>query len=530
MGGAKNCPETPRQKMIAMMYLVLTAMLALNVSSDILKGFKMVDDSLQLSIKSSDERSQFHIQKLQDLDKGKVGNWLNLALEVKAKSNELYKDIVEFKYEMVKLADGSKANKEDIAAGTYVINKQDETNASSIYAITQGHGKTLQKKIEDYREFVKLMFENDTDKNAEYDRIFSTADVKSKALGASSKPLNWVEYNFMSMPLSAAYTMLTKYQSDIRATENDLIQFLRGKVDADDFRVNKIEAKVIPDSRNVVQGGQYRAQIILSASDTTATPEVYVGTNKLTDPHGWYTVSASTIGPQKFSGKIVLTDAITGKSMERMFDSEYSVVAPSATVANVDMNVVYMGYDNKMSISVPGFSSDKVKVNAPNASFDKTASGIYICRPKSYENVVISVTAEADGKTIDMGKYTFRVKALPNPTIFLRYTNSTGDRVTFNPVEHPNTKPKRADIVSAEVIAEYADGLLQANFSVQNFILYVSDGRSGWTTTVSDGKNFSAAQKSALQNLKPGSLIVIDKVRVTGAKTVTLAYPPYNLP
>ena len=530
MSGAKNCPETPRQKMIAMMYLVLTAMLALNVSADILKGFRMVDDSLQLSIKSSNERSFFHIQKLKDLDAKKVGDWLNEAQTVQAKADSLFNFIVDFKYDMIKLADGSKTDKEAIRNGTYSISKEDDTNASSIHAITNGNGKELQRRIEAFREFVKGKFDNDTDKNAEYDRIFSTSDVKPKTLGASAKPLTWLEYNFQSMPLTAAVTMLTKYQSDIRATESDLIQFLRGKVDADDFRVNKIEAKVIPDSKNVVQGGQYRAKIILAASDTTVSPEIYVFNNKLTDPNGWYTVGAGQIGSHKFSGVIKLKDAITGKEKEYGFNDEYSVVAPSATIANQDMNVVYMNYANRMSVSVPGFSSDKINVTSPNATLEKTANGLYICRPKSYENVVISVTVNVEGRQVSMGSQTFRVRALPNPTIFLRYTNAAGDRVLFNPVETPNVKPTRANIVGAEVVTEYADGLLQASFSVQSFTLSVSDGRGGFTSTNSDGKNFSGGQKTSLQNLRPGSKVILERVRVTGAKTATLAFPTFDLP
>ena len=532
MGGAKNCPETPRQKMIAMMYLVLTAMLALNVSAEILKGFKMVDDSLQLSIKSASERSAFHISKLKDLEdlnEKKVGDWLNQALSVKAESDKLYDYIVEFKYEMVKMADRDKANKNAIADGTYVINKQDDTNASSVYAITQKKGYDLQKEIENYREFVKKMFGNDKDKNAEYDRIFSTANVKT--LGASAKSLNWVEYNFQSMPLAAAFTMLTKYQSDVRATESDLVQYLRGKVDADDFRVNKIFAAVIPESKNVVQGGTYKAQIILAASDTTASPEIFIGGTPLTNEDGWYIVNAGQIGTHKYSGEIKLKDAVTGKENPPYpFESEYSVVAPSATIANQDMNVVYMNYNNRMSVSVPGFSSDKINVSSPNASMEKTANGLYICKPKSYDNVVISVTANVEGRTISMGSQTFRVKTLPNPTVFLRYTNAAGEKVTFNPIETPSLRPKRAEIVGADVVAEYADGLLQANFSVQSFTLLVADGRGGFNPTNSDGKNFSGAQKTSLQTLKPGSKVILERVKVTGAKTATLTFPVFDLP
>jgi gliding motility-associated protein GldM len=558
MSGAKNCPETPRQKMIAMMYLVLTAMLALNVSADILKGFKMVNNGLITSIQSADERNRTLMISFEDLHKrypDKIAEWLTKAKDVETAADDLYGYINHFKYEIIKIADGNiEIPKENLAAlektfgkatvdaikqqnpdtvkkyiDLCVVRKDDNLDAAGEYAKVKGQGKVLKEKIDSYRDYIKFVFDDKPEKNAEYDRMFSTASV----IGTDKKPLNWVDANFESMPLAAVVTMLSKYQSDVRQAQTEAIQYLKNQTDAGDFRVNEVEAVVIPESKTVVAGGAYKAQIMLAARDTNAAPKFYINGNQIGED-GIYTVGVgNSIGQKTFTGHIELKDPVTGeaKTYSIKKGNEYSVVAPSATIANQDMNVVYMGYDNRMSISVPGFSSDKVTAIASNASLERNSSGLYICRPKNYDNVIISVTVNVEGKNVSMGQQAFRVRTLPNPTIFLRFKNAQGNQVLYNPeVSSGESKLIRANLLNADVVAEYSDGLLQASFKVQNFTLSISDGRGGFTPSYSDGNNFSAAQKTSLQKLKAGSKIFLEKIKVTGAKTVTLSYPPFDLP
>ena len=118
----------------------------------------------------------------------KIGKWLKKAKEVEARANDLVDYIHNFKYEMVKMADGSSADKNAIE-----IKRQDDTNVSGIYGLTQGNAKILQKKIEDYREFIKNIYGNNQVKNDEYDRIFSTKSV-NKGIGETNVP--WDKANF----------------------------------------------------------------------------------------------------------------------------------------------------------------------------------------------------------------------------------------------------------------------------------------------------------------------------------------------
>ena len=214
MSGAKNCPETPRQRMIGMMYLVLTAMLALNVSSEILEGFSMVDRGLRESISSSDKRNAAlydDFQFMYNKNKSKVKEWLDQATEVQKRSNEFFDYLKEFKYGILLLADGDNADKDAVK-----IVARENIDAAGEYALIKRNGVKLRKKMDEYREFLKKMNPSKADM---FDTMFATGNA------------TWESKLFESMPVSAAVTMLTKYQADIRSAEAETVQYLKSRTD-----------------------------------------------------------------------------------------------------------------------------------------------------------------------------------------------------------------------------------------------------------------------------------------------------------
>ena len=193
------------------------------------------------------------------------------------------------------------------------------------------------------------------------------------------------------------------------------------------------------------------------------------------------------------------------------------------------MNVVYKSYENKMIIAAP-VSVDQFVVTATNAVI-KRQGDLYTCIPTSYSNVDIDIviSAKVDEKIIPVGKETFRVMDLPNPTVFFKFNDVNGNAVLYNP-EFSNTKLTRYNLTSANIVAEYADSVLQAKFKVQSFVLYVPDGQGGFTKIYSDGNNFSRAQKEYIAKLKAGTMIFLGEIKITGTKTATLSFPPIELP
>ena len=518
MSGAKNCPETPRQKMIGMMYLVLTAMLALNVSADILNGFDMVNSSLKNSIVNSSARNQGlynDMQALYDLNPTKVGEWLEKANKVKEESDKMYNTLQEFKIGIIALADGKKADPEG-----NVILKRDDTNVSGEYAevgTTKERGNQLKVAIDNYRQFVESMFGNDSLHTRIYDAMFNTDPVKKKV---DEPAISWIENTFANMPAVAVITMLSKYQSDVRNTEAELIQYFIQQQDAGDFRVNKIQARLIPDSKNVMQGGKYRAEIALMAVDTTKVPTYYIGDRQLES--AIVEIPCGQIGTFPISGRLEMIDQY-GAIQSYEFEDQYMVSAPVATVANVDMNVVYKGYDNRMEISVPGVAASQLRVSATGASMTKSGNQ-YICKPTADREITISVSAEIDGKVQTVGQKKYRVRPVPSPTAFLRLSNNE----LYNP-DLEGVKLKRRDLYSSTVVAEYADGMLNANFTVKQFTLYIQQG-AGWANLTVKGNKLTDKEIDRLKKLKAGQKFYFGDIQYTGPKNGKLSMGMIDMP
>lgn len=459
MSGAKNCPETPRQKMIGMMYLVLTAMLALNVSSDILNGFTLVDNSLHTSIESAENRNHALYEDFDDLYKKnptKVGEWLTKATNIKKESNSLYSYIENFKVEIIKIAD-----KEEADPKARVIKGRDNLDAAGIYAISDGNGKILKSKIEDFKNKIFKAYDGNPNKQKLYSQIFSTEPVVNPK---TNEKQPWELSMFELMPVSAVVTMLTKYQNDIRAAEAELVQYLKSQTDASDFRVNKIEALVIPESKFVFTGDRYKARIVLSAVDSTITPEYYVGGSRVNN--GIYETSVNSIGLKNYAGEIRLMGN-DGNTRSYKFKSEYMVSQPSATISNADLNVVYRGIVNNFSVSVPGVAPENIIMNVAGGRAVQKGPGRYELTTMSEGELTVSVSAKIDKTVKPMGSGKFRIKRLPKPTAYL--VDRSGNQKQ-NGVMSPD------ELKECVLVASYGkDELVKANFQIISFTM-LADG------------------------------------------------------
>ncbi len=492
MGGAKNCPETPRQRMIGMMYLVLTAMLALNVSTDILNGFKLVDDSLHASLQATADRNSVMMANFQQAatenpEKNQV--WFDLATEMVAKSDSLYDYIQNFKYEIAKLADG--AEKADPA----VRNVQGLSNldVTGQYGLVEGNGAILREKMNEYRQYLIALAPKDS---VEFNTLFSTPEGEN----SDGDAISWEESLFDGMPVGASITLLTKIQNDIRTAQGEIIQHLQISTDASDLRVNKMEALVIPESKYVIQGSKYSAKIVLAAIDTTQTPAYFVNGSQIGND-GVYAFTASGLGAHTYNGQIVVKGP-DGANVAYPFTSDYSVGEPSATISNVDLNVMYRDFNNKFSISVPGVANEKVKVSVSGGTAQQS-QGLWLIRPsEKANNVVITVSADlGDGKIQEMGKQTYRIKPKPVPDAYLTSGGKEreADNVTLNMLLSKD----------ATITASYGpEGLLQLNWEVISFSLQTPVGIKN-----TKGNKFSAAQISDLQKLKKGTVILIRDIK-----------------
>lgn len=500
-------PPSPRQRMINLMYIVLLAMLAMNISSDVLNGFTLVEESLSRSTSNATIQNEAVYKEFaasDSINHEKVGEWYNKALNVKSMSDSLYNFAGELKELIAKEADGKKAeinnlqNKEDLEAATQVM-----------LSPTKGRGQDLYNAINSYRDRILEMIDNPVQRDI-ISNNFST-DVPDKS-GALNK--NWQEYNFENMPAVAAITLLTKLQNDIRYAEGEVLHTLVNNIDVGDLRVNSLEAYVIPTTQNVVQGNQFSARIILAAVDSTAKPSIYIDGEKIESEDGWYQIPCNRTGDYTLNGYMELNSG--NGVIRRDFSQSYSVVSPLATVSATMMNVLYAGYDNPISISVPGVPSNMISASIKNGNGTLRANGSgFIAKPtKVGEDVVIAVTAQQEGRRQSMGEYTFRVRQLPDPTPFIEFADENGNIQRYRGGGMPLAK--RSLMAADGIVAAIDDGLLNIGFTVLSFETTFFDNMGNAVSELSNGPHFSERQKASFQRLTRGKRFYIQRVKAIG--------------
>ena len=496
---------SPRQKMINLMYLVLLAMLALNVSSDVLNGFSLVADGLKKSTENASKVNQgiysTFDQQMKD-NPAKVKEWYEKAQYVRGMSDSLYNLAEELKEAIVRKSDGKDAdvnnihNREDLEASTQVM-----------LAPGTGRGEELYKAINSYRDRIVRMVTDKEKKEIITSNLDTEVPTQAKVLGK-----NWQEYSFENMPTAAAVTLLTKLQNDVRYAEGEVLHNLISNVDVKDIRVNQLNAYVIPNAQTVVQGGRFSAQIIMAAVDTTRRPTIYIGGKQIQSDKGYYETVCSKTGDFTFSGYIEMLNG-SGEKVRRDFSQKYSVVAPSATVSADIMNVLYAGYDNPMSVSVPGVPSSKLRVSMTGGNLEQKGEGKYIARPTTPDTeAVFTVAAESEGRMQEMGKFTFRVRKLPDPTAYIAYAAEGGGENRFR----GGGLTKQVLMSTNGIGAAIDDGLLNIAFRVNSFQTVFYDAMGNAVPYQSNGANFSDQQKAQMRGLARNKRFYVTDIHATG--------------
>lgn len=508
-------PDSPRQKMINLMYIVLMALLALNVSSDVLNGFSIVEESLSRTTANSTIQNRALYSDLSganELNPEKIGPWLEKATHVKQMADSLYEYVDDLKLRIARQADGRDADVDNI------VNREDLEAASFVMlAPRRGEGQRLYERINYFRDEM-LSFVTDSVQRETISENLSTT-VPRNPLSEGKR--NWQEYLFENTPVAAAITLLTKLQSDIRYAEGEVLHLLTQNTDMQDVRVNQLDAYVIPTSQNVVRGGAYSGRIILAAVDSTQRPAIYIGGKQLPEEkNGWFEIPSNATGDFTLDGYLELTQG-DGNILRREFSQKYTVVEPSATVSATLMNVLYAGYDNPISVSVPGVPPGQVQATMSNGTLTRSGAG-YVARPEVIgQDAVIHVTATVNGRTQSMGDYAYRVRALPDPSPFIEYT----DQGTPKRYRGGTGLPKAVLMNTPGIVAAIDDGLLNIDFRVLSFETVFYDNMGNAVPEVSAGASFSQRQKDMFRRLSRGKRFYISRVRAIGPDCVERLLP-----
>lgn len=506
----KKNPVSPRQKMINLMYVVLTAMLALNVSTDVLKGLAVVSDSLERSTSNAEKENLAIYEDFQQQLKAnptKVGPWFAKAREVKAASDSLcnYADVL--KWAIAREADGKEGN-------PMALENKDDLNASDAVMLNgpKKHGRRLFEEVNKYREFI-LKYINDPRQRTIIASNLSTEVPKT----AENRDKKWQEYMFETMPAIAAVTMLSKLQSDVRKAESEVLRSLIANIDVKDIRVNELGAYCLPEQTTLFPGDEFKSHIFMAAVDTTQRPEIYVNGKKIS-PDGTYNFRVGSPGEYDFTGYIMMPNA-AGEIIRRDFKQHYNVIAPptGATVAADLMNVLYAGYDNPISVSASGVSSDKISVSMEGGALTAKGDGHYVARPEKVgHDVTFNIMGVVNGKSQPMGNFSFKVRKLPDPTAYIQVGDDMfrGGRIA------------KGNIIGAKSLgAAIDDGLLNIPFRVLSFECVFFDRVGNVRPEKSSGPNFTDAQRELMRTLNKGKRFYISSVRAIGPDGIERTLP-----
>jgi len=330
------------------MYLILTAMLALNVSKEAVEAFKKVDKGLTLTVANYELKNNLiysEFDRAAAENPAKAGKYKTTAYQVKERADEAFNYLQGLKIEIITTAEGPET---PAVKGNEVIieevKKIDDNNVPSeilIGANENGKANDLKVVLSEYRDFLISTLEG---KNPTAEEVLRKSINTDDGKDPDGQRTRWENMNFQTLPLVAVITILSKMQVDVRNAETEVLNYLYSQIDASSFKFNKLNAIVIPNSNYVTQGSDYEARVFISATDTTQSPIITVGSTVLPldeTGKGIYKVRASATGPKKWGGLIALK-APDGTTMNYPFESSYVVGEPNVVVSPTAMNVLYM--------------------------------------------------------------------------------------------------------------------------------------------------------------------------------------------
>ncbi|RZK43527.1 MAG: gliding motility protein GldM [Pedobacter sp.] len=504
MAGGK---ETTRQKMISIMYLVLLAMLALNVSDTILNAFKNFNDSLDASrsdVSSGLDQtfSSFQNNELKNKPERAQPLW-DKAQKAKAYSEELNKHIIRLKEEFTVAGDGISEE-----TGDFVL-RENQDIAPNIM-INKKEGEKLKAKIIETRAKLIALLDSKDQANVSF-----SLNAKDPI-----KPINgkrkWEEVNFgEGTPLTAANAILTMIQSNLKTAEKEVVERLFVGMNQTQMTLDVFKAVAVPSGSYVIQGQPYKAEVFLTASDSKSNPSITVNGAALNvkDGVGTYTGGTNAVGSYTWRGTIRVKQADGEMKTYETQPITYQVAKPSATVSSTNLNVIYAGIPNPFSISAPGFSLESIKATISAGSLSGSKGNYMVNVPGSMigKEVTINVSGNADGKSLSLGNNSFRVKAVPNPVA--KFAGRMGGVLSGNKLASEN-----------QVVALLEDFEFDIKVRVTKFVVTVQRPRQDALSYPCNGDTFSAQAKAALSNLPFNSKVYIDGVvaQMPDGRTPTL--------
>ncbi len=499
--------QSPRQKMINMMYLVLIALLALNVSAEILKAFYFVEVSMLKSGKNIDQRNiqiLGALQKAVDKEPAKAKPFMDAAVEVDKKVKAYVKHIDDIKLFLEKET-GGRFGKGESSEGQ--LQGRDNMEKHAHYFINEGKGADLKKVVNTFSADLSAIVQK---MNIDPKSLLSLKDVEANDNKESGH--TWESELFEHSPLAAVITILTKMQNDAKNAGSEAMAELAAKINAADFKFDQLVAKVIPKSTMVLEGEKFEAEVILTAYNSKDQNAMTVNGSPIKVENGVGKFEqSSSVGEHKYTGSITVKKP-DGGTEEKKFEGEYVGFKASATISADKMNVLYIGLENPITVGVSGARAEDVECSFPGATARKVKPGQYIVEVGSGVKEV-KATATVKGKA--MGSMTFRIKSVPKP--FPLFGNKESGRIAPGEVGLQT-------IIWAGLGPEFLfDGM---KYTVTKYTLVYTQKRQDPKFYTVTGAAISQQIKDAMKNPRSGDQIQVSGIEAMGPGKVGLVRLP----
>ncbi|RYE24155.1 MAG: gliding motility protein GldM [Sphingobacteriales bacterium] len=497
-----SMPKEPRQLMINLMYLVLTAMLALNVSSEILHAFKTINQSIGASNKSIVDKNDklyqsFDEQEGQEGQRDRVKPYNDKAKQVKSASADMIKYLEEWKEKIINESGGREANGD--------IKREDNIDASTLLLVEKKGGDELKKKLQGFRDLLL-----GTVKPEVKDQFASDLPVKvvEPEKSDNNPQADWSTGYFHNMPTMAVITLLSKFQNDVRNSEAVVVQELANEAGNEQIKFDAMQAIAVPKTSYALAGQKVEAQIMLAAYNKKVQPSVTSSGGKVTkveDGIAYWETSASGVGLQTVKGTVSIN--MGGKSETKTYEFQYMVGSTGASMQLDKMNVFYIGVPNPITVSAAGYSLEDVSVSIPGANVAAgPGKGQFVITADKPGKIVAAINAKDATGTKQVGSMEVRVKYIPDPVA--RVGGKSGGSMPANQFK------AQQGVVAA------LDGFdFEARFQVSSFQFSMLPKRGELIGPFTvNGPVFSSNKQvqDAINRCKPGDRVYFEEIRGMG--------------
>lgn len=491
MAGGK---QTPRQKMINLMYLVFIAMLALNMSKEVLSAFGLMNEQFEESNKgattNNDALYAGIAAKASEAGGGEFAGAKVMADKVKSISAKFTAYIESLKGDVTKDVEKNENGKLPYEA----MDKGDKIDEG--WFAGDGYspkGNEIIATIEKYKSEIKAAV--GTDKKyqgivSEVESKFSTKDVKDGE-GVTKK---YLDYHYKGFPSIASLTKLSAMQNSVKVIETNVYNAALGKALANTASMSNYTAIVVLDKNAYFQGEKVTGKVVLGRYDPDTKPTSFKGPGKIENGQAVINMTAGGVGEQAINGEFSFLE--DGKNIPLKFEGKYVVVPRpnSATISADKMNVVYRGVPNPISVSFAGIGADKVSASAPGMR-SAGKPGQYLLSAGDGKEVVVSVTGTLPNGDKVSDKKMFRIKGLPAPVGKVR--------------GEINAKGQKSNLEVVTVSADMEDFDFPVSVNVTQFNLKVP----GQPTIVVQGNKMDSRARAAIQKAGRGDVVVISEIK-----------------